>query len=53
MMKSMLDGLPIHSLRSFAQCKPGELEQIYEEIQRKKNKALGAGTLSACFEYGH
>lgn len=34
MMKSMLDGLPIHSLRSFAQCKPGELEQIYEEIQR-------------------
>ncbi len=34
MMKSMLDGLPIHSLRSFAQCNPGELEQIIEELKK-------------------
>ena len=34
MMKSMLDGLPIHSLRSFAKCKPGELEQILEELKK-------------------
>ena len=34
MMKSMLDGLPIHSLRSFAKCKPGELEQMLEELKK-------------------
>lgn len=32
MMRSMLDGLPIHSLRSFAACKVGELEQIMYEL---------------------
>ena len=34
MMKSMLDGLPIHCLRSFAKCKPGELEQMLEELKK-------------------
>lgn len=34
MMKSMVDGLPLHSIRSFAPCKAGEIEQILEELEK-------------------
>lgn len=34
MMKAMVDGLPLHSIRSFAPCRVGEMEQILEELEK-------------------
>ncbi len=36
MMKSMLDGLPIHSLRSFLKLQSGELDRILSELNAMK-----------------
>lgn len=36
MMSSMVDGLPVHSLRSFTPCKPGEIEEILQELRENE-----------------